>query len=879
MTETYYESLPTFLRPTHYQLVVHDIEVEKDTFSGEVKISFDVTNNTKQVHVNYRDLKIKDATIHVADGSIIPLESLDENKSKEYCVLNFTQELIAGQAGVVCHIKYDGRIHSNMAGLYKSLYNEEDETKWMLSTQFEATDARRTFPCLDEPALKATFDLELHVPKQWTALANTPVESISELESANVYKFERTPIMSTYLVAWACGDFEYVESFTEGLYHDNKPLPVRIYTTKGGYIKDAQLALEIAPKIIDYFSKVFDIKYPLKKLDLIAVHSFSHNAMENWGLITYRSTALLYNEAKSEPSYKQKVAYVVAHELAHQWFGNLVTMKWWDELWLNEGFATWVGFTAVDYLYPEWDIFSKFVSESLQQALTLDGLRSSHPIEVPVKDALDIDQVFDEISYLKGASTILMLSKYLGTELFLKGVANYLKKHQFSNATTHDLWLSVQEVSGKPVVQMMESWIKKIGFPVISVDINDDDSKLTVSQSRFLNGGDVTEDENLVTWWVPLNPNSKTLELDALEEKSVEISLTSEQKLLKLNKDTSGAYRVNYSSELLDKHIHPYLNELLPTDLVGLIADSAAMARGDYNSTVTLLKLLKSSAAETTDAYVFWLELSKILSNLKTVFIDEDDEELSKGLKAFVKSIYEPEALKLLNELKTNETQTNDFLRVNLRSLVLTAAGLNGIEPVIDYAYELFSKWSETGVIDPSFRLFIFTVVASSSEKFSNSKFDLIMKEVTNPSSLDSREVALSALGHTVDPEFSAILLGLLLKTDTIPVMDSHFLGIQMSKNTATRRAFWNFFKENYQSFYEVMSSNMVVLDRFIKFTLGNYQSMEMYQEVEQLFKDKDVHGFEFSYKQSLDRIKINAVWREGHKEEVKEWLKANGYY
>ncbi|KAI7518241.1 hypothetical protein KC316_g20491, partial [Hortaea werneckii] len=301
----------------------------------------------------------------------------------------------------------------------------------MFSTQFESSDARRAFPCFDEPNLKASFDFEIEIPEDLTALSNMPEKETKKGKAGTkVVSFERTPIQSTYLLAWAFGDFEYVEDFTRRKYN-GKNLPVRVWTTRG-LKEQGKLALESAHQIVDYFSEIFRIDYPLPKVDLLAVHEFSHGAMENWGLITYRTTAVLFDPESSDQKYRNRVVYVVAHELAHQWFGNLVTMDWWNELWLNEGFATWVGWYAVDHLHPDWNVWGQFVTEGMQMAFNLDSLRTSHPIEVPVRNALEVDQIFDHISYLKGSSVIRMLASYLGVETFLKGVSDYLKAHMYS---------------------------------------------------------------------------------------------------------------------------------------------------------------------------------------------------------------------------------------------------------------------------------------------------------------------------------------------------------------------------------------------------------------------------------------------------------------
>jgi len=320
--------------------------------------------------------------------------------------------------------------------------------------------------------------------------------------------------------------------------------------------------------------------------------------MENWGLVTYRSTAVLFDEANSDQKYKNRVAYVVAHELAHQWFGNLVTMDWWNELWLNEGFATFIGWYAIDHLYPEWDVWAQFVQEGYQTAFTLDALRNSHPIEVPVRDALDVGQIFDSISYLKGSSVIRMLSAHLTPEVFLHGVSNYLKKHAYGNATTSDLWSALSEVSGKNVNEFMDPWIRKIGFPVLTVA--EEPGQIGIRQTRFLSMGDVKPAEDETTWWVPLGlttagttsdeqPAALTVKEDTLRHV--------DESFYKFNTNQTAFYRTNYPPARLVK-LGEMKAKLSVQDRIGLIGDAGALAISGEGTTAGLLAFLEPFQSE-----------------------------------------------------------------------------------------------------------------------------------------------------------------------------------------------------------------------------------------------------------------------------------------
>ena len=313
--------------------------------------------------------------------------------------------------------------------------------------------------------------------------------------------------------------------------------------------------------------------------------------MENWGLVTYRTTAVLFDEKNSDAKFKQRIAYVVAHELAHQWFGNLVTMDFWDELWLNEGFATWVGWHATDHFHPEWNVWAAFIAEGFQTSLDLDSLRSSHPIEVPVRNALEIDQVFDAISYLKGSSVIRMLSAHLTVPIFLKGVADYLKAHAYGNARTSDLWAALSKASGKDVASFMDNWIRKIGYPVLT--IAEEPGQITVRQSRFLSTGDVKPDEDETLWWVPLalktgasTSKASTTALYAKEDTIRDI----DESFYKINTDAIGFYRTNYPPERLSK-LGAARENLSIQDRIAMIGDADALAVSGLGTAAAVLSL------------------------------------------------------------------------------------------------------------------------------------------------------------------------------------------------------------------------------------------------------------------------------------------------
>jgi aminopeptidase N len=387
-------------------------------------------------------------------------------------------------------------------------------------------------------------------------------------------------------------------------------------------------------------------------------------------LIKSRTSAVLFDEATSSAKYKNRIAYIVAHELAHQWFGNLVTMDWWSELWLNEGFATWVGWLATDKLHPDWNIWPQFVSEGMQTAFRLDALRGSHPIEVPVKDALDVDQIFDAISYLKGSSVIRMLAAHLGLQTFLDGVSNYLNAHAYGNATTDDLWSALSHASGQDVNALMDPWIRKIGYPVLTVA--EEPGQIGIKQSRYLSTGDVKPEEDETLWWIPLGLKGKTgvKETASTSLTIKEVTIREVDKdFYKINVDNTGFYRTNYPPARLasfGKHI----DQLSISDKIGLIGDAGALALSGDATTPGLLGFLEGFTME--ENQLVWAQITSSLGTVKSIF--SEDEEVAEALRAFTLKLIHNAVAKLGWEYTADE----DYLTGQLRALLINTAGTNG---------------------------------------------------------------------------------------------------------------------------------------------------------------------------------------------------------
>lgn len=830
-----HEQLPRCVTPTHYK--VHCWDISNETFKGEVDIKFNVESPTKEIQLNQKFLNFNKAHL-IVNGANLEVDSISKDDKSETVKFQFGEELsIGGEVNLL--IQYEGIIRKDMAGFYSSSYvNNDGKREYILATQFESTDARSAIPCYDEPNSKAFFDIKITVDDQNQVLSNMPIKSQVTENGKATYEFDQSPMMSTYLVAWAIGKFEYVETESLKEYNGTK-LPIRVYTIPG-QSSNGEYALKVAQNAVDHLSTIFDIDYPLPKLDLLAVPQFGANAMENWGLVMFRSTALLFDPVKSNLIYQKQVSYVVCHEIAHSWFGNLCTMDWWSDLWLNESFATYVGWICVDNINKDWGVFNEFVSDAVQESLDLDSLKNSHPVEVQVYYASEIDEIFDAISYKKGGSVVRMVAECVGVELFLKGVSNYLKKYSYSNAKSDDLWNSISEVSGLPITKLVEPWIRKVGYPYLKVEkLNDNDVKVT--QSRFLSNGEKIDDDTV--WWIPNIDNMTT------KEKIIPMKDFS-----KLNQNTNGFYRCHYDDELFNLIISK-LDTLSPTDKIGLVGDAFSMAQAKIGKTSQFLKLLNELKSETDESV--WLEMSHRLNSLKGVY--SSDQEISKKLNSFSQNLYSEK----FQEIIVKKSSELSFGELKLRSILFQNAGMCGLPSAIEFAKKLHNA---EGDIEPILKSIVFKILLANEP--TEELFELVMKEIIAPTSIDGREVSLDSIGSISNVEYLPRILDLLIN-GKIPEMDFKFLTVSLSQNSKCKSQFWEFFKLHFDSQIH-KNTSLWTLDRVIKGFLPNLVSKELEIDIGQFFNSRSTKGFSKGVLQSLDSISTSVAWYESSKDELK---------
>lgn len=669
--------------------------------------------DTTSISLNSTDLDIHSTTVTSGDREITSSPDVHHDEDAQTTTISFKDTIPAGTKAKLTHT-FSGILNDNMAGFYRSSFKAKDgSTTYLATTQMEPTDARRAFPCFDEPALKAEFTITLIADKKMTCLSNMDVASEKEVDSEitggkrKAVTFNKTPLMSTYLLAFIIGELNYIET-------NAFRVPVRVYAPTDRDIEHGRFSLDLAARTLEFYEKTFDSKFPLPKMDMIAIPDFSAGAMENWGLITYRVVDLLIDEKVSGAAMKQRVAETVQHELAHQWFGNLVTMDFWDGLWLNEGFATWMSWYSCDKFYPDWKVWEGYVTDNLASALSLDSLRSSHPIEVPVKRADEINQIFDAISYSKGSCVLRMISKYLGEDTFMEGIRRYLKKHAFGNTQTGDLWAALSDASGKDVEKVMDIWTKKVGFPVVTVTEDIAAKTIHLKQNRFLRTADVKpeEDQTIFPVFLGLRTREGLNEELGLFTREADFELK-DLDFFKLNADHSGIYRTSYTPERLRKLGVAAKEGLLSVeDRAGMISDAGALAASGYQKTSGILSLLESFKSEPN--FVVWQEITARISNLRAAWSFEE-EAVREALKKFQLELTKDKAHELGWEFKEGD----GHLEQQFKAMMFGAAGVAKDETVIKSAFEMFEKFKngDASAIHPNLRGSVYAIVLGNGGK------------------------------------------------------------------------------------------------------------------------------------------------------------------
>ncbi|HMG05162.1 MAG TPA: M1 family metallopeptidase, partial [Chthoniobacterales bacterium] len=763
--------LPKDVIPVSYDIQIKP-KIESRTFTGSETVALEIRKPAKTITLNANAIAISSAKLLGPDGKGEQAAAIKIDTSQQTAVLTFPKEIAPGVYRL--SLDFSGTINQSGQGLFYATYQEEGSgaKKTMLGTQMEATDARRLFPCWDEPVFRAKFRLTTTVPASFTAFSNMPVERETNTPEGKEVHFGETPPMPSYLVVFCAGELE-------ALYGEADGVKIGVVTTKGK-AETGRYALESAEKILHYFNEYFGIKYPLPKLDLIAVPGGFGGAMENWGGIVFYESVLLFDPARSSEETKESIFEVVAHEMAHQWFGDLVTMAWWDNLWLNEGFASWMGTKCSDHFNPQWKVWLR-ANAAKQRAMATDALSSTHPIQQPVKTESEADSAFDEITYQKGQSFLRMLESYLGEADFRAGIRSYMQAHKYSNSTTADLWIALGEASKKPVSALAASWTEQPGLPLVSVSAGK--SGLTTSQERFTVH---QKNPKPLEWKIPIawrdvqaDP-SVASRVFLLETKSSALPDVQPGQVAKLNAGDIGYYRVVYDSAHFEKLLAS-VTQFPEADQVTLVSDTWALVQADRRPIADYFKLVEALRAD--DGLALWEQITTALSYIDFLYIGNKDRP---AFQTYARSLLRPVFDRLGWDAKSGEEAARGLLRVNL----ITTLGDLADQGVIDTARERFHKFlADPQTLAPDLRPAVFGVVGRYADQ---KTWETLHELGLKTKSIEEKGRFYFAMSAALDPDLAKRTLPLSL-TDELPASRAVGLVTSVSRSAEQPALAWEF--------------------------------------------------------------------------------------
>ncbi len=735
--------LPKEIVPKNYAVRIEP-DLAGAVFRGKETIEIEVRQPVRQIVLHSRGLVITNARL--GEQTLTP--QLDD--AKQTLTFALDRELPAGDYRV--ELEFSGKLGEQPYGLYLARYQEGTEQKRALATQMEATDARRMFPCWDEPVFRATFELTAVIPAAHAAVSNMPIVAETVLaDGLKEVRFARSPSMASYLLAFFAGEMESIEDKVDGV-------KLRIFTTPGKR-EQARYALAATKQILPYYNEYFGTKYPLPKLDQVALPSTGASGMENWGAIVYNDTALLYDPAASSQRTKERVFEVIAHEIAHQWFGNLVTMAWWDNLWLNEGFASWMGTKATDRFNPEWQTWLR-ASGDKEWAMSLDARATTHPVQQPVATEEAVTDAFDEITYQKGQSFIRMLEGYLGEHAFREGIRGYLRRHAYSSTTTADLWAALEEASGKPVRSFAAGWTQQPGFPVVKLRETPADGITTVeiSQERFtLN----QPNADPLFWAIPITLGPAAAPLDArvilLKETRLPPMPIEAGLALKANLGDTGYYRVWYDDALF-KRLRKAAPLMATADRLNLLNDAWAMAlagRAPVARSLDLIDLLRDDPA--------YAIANRSVDLCWTIHELQRGEPGQAAFHAWAKRLLQPHLARLGWDARADEKPLDALLR----SAVIQALGAFGNEAVLAEAQRRFRVFVAKG--EPIAGDLRGTVLGLVGRHADGETWEKLHELARAEPSVEQKRHYLAALSSARSPELAGRTLALALTEELNP--------------------------------------------------------------------------------------------------------------
>uniref|UniRef100_A0A034V8K5 Aminopeptidase N n=2 Tax=Bactrocera dorsalis TaxID=27457 RepID=A0A034V8K5_BACDO len=914
---THYERdvrLPHSMKPQKYNITLVPYLLNNNfTFEGEVRIQVivledchNITMHAVELNITKNDVSVRHIGRSTATSALQPalaeyaryvpeIDGVELRirkqymlESKQFFIIELYDKLIKGGVYEIS-IRFSGLIQDYLQGFYRSSYQVGNEKRWLASTQFQATDARRAFPCFDEPSLKANFSLKIARPRNMTTVSNMPILWTKPHESLSNYvwdQFAESLPMSTYLVAYAISDFDHISDGNFSAW------------ARKDAIQSARYALSVGPKILKFLEEYFDLPFPLPKLDMIALPDFQAGGMENWGLITYRETTMLFEEGVSATTNKQRIASVVGHELAHQWFGNLVTPSWWSDIWLNEGFASYMEYITVDAIHPDWKTQDQFVVSELQNVFHLDALSSSHKISVEVFNPDEISEIFDRISYGKGSTIIRMMSHFLTSKVFRRGLSKYLKEMSYHAAEQDDLWrfLTTEAISAglldhnTTVKEIMDTWTLQVGYPVLTVTRSSNAHSIRMEQQRFVfsnqtDDGDSANDETPL-WWIPITyttskelnfentrpmtwvPRTETYEIDDRNLSTAEWFI--------FNIQQTGYYRVNYDADNW-KAITTHLMQpqkyrsISPANRAQLIDDAMNLARGAYLSYETALNLTRYLKHEMD--HVPWKAAMTAFNFIDSMLVNQGDYDILKNyLLDLLENVYKDVSP---NNFTDDADKGEDMLKLFKRVEILNMACHLGHRDCILESARHFQNWIEVpnpdtnNPIPPNLRGIVYCTAIQYGNEF---EWDFAFQRYRSTSVSTEKELLLSALGCSLEPWILSRYLRRSISGDDIRKQDVYRVFAAVSSNVVGQQIAFDFMRNNWNEIKNYLGSTMSNINAILKFATKRMNSKFFLAELESFVKT-DVKDNGRSIQQILEQVRVNVDWMARNYQDIIQWL------
>ena len=847
------QRLPETARPDNYKLTFTP-NLEKANFEGEETISIRVLKPTSEITLNAVDIDFHDVSI-TARGTTQKAKVTPE-KDKEMVVLSVEKPLAAGPATI--NVTYTGILNDEMRGLY---LGKDDKGRKYAATQFEATDARRAFPSFDEPDYKATFDITAVADKGQVAISNYKIASDTPGPGdKHTVKFATTAKMSAYLAALVVGNFEYIEGSVDGI-------PIRVYSTPGKK-EMGKFALDAAEHIVGYYDKYFGIKYPYGKLDLVGLPDFSPGAMENIGCITFREVILLIDEKQGSIDLKKTIASVTSHEIAHMWFGDLVTMKWWDDVWLNEGFATWMSSKPIQKWKPEWNFDLDDVSGT-GQTLNTDSLANTRPIHQAADTPAQIQELFDGIAYGKAASVLRMLEAYLGEETFRAGVNAYLEQHQYANATADDFWDAQAKTSKKPVDKIMPTWVKQAGAPIVNVkaQCSDNSTSVTVAQQRYYIDRSKFEAVNDQLWQIPMcfkgSGSGKDAKCELMTKKEETFTLPGCSNWVVTNAGATGYYRTGYQPDAVRTLANDAETKLTPAERIALQNDIWASVRVGREPVGDYLAFAQGLQSDGNRAV-----LEDVLGRLNYIgqyLVSDSDRDAYRG---WLRQYLDPPMKEVGYEPKAGESDEQR----TLRSRLFGALGLDARDPeTLEQARKIADKvLADPASVDRELAGGALGLAALNGD---SAFYDRVMTALKEAKSPEEYYMYLFTLPQFGDQKLLQRTLDFAISPD-VRSQDALQVITGVMANPAGEKLAWDFVRQHWT---EVEKAGGPFASAQVVGATSVFCDSGARDQVTEFFSAHKVAAAERTYKQSIERINNCVDLKSQQEPQLASWLGKHG--